>query len=79
MTVMTLAIKRVHNLPPHLSYVSALPDIIQNQNTALTSWSRGSLTLGTVFLRASYDEDSGKHATCKCKDKGTSLRTPMVI
>jgi len=24
---MTLAIKRVHNLPPHLSYVTALPDI----------------------------------------------------
>ena len=23
---MTLAIKRMHNLPPHLSYVSALPD-----------------------------------------------------
>jgi len=24
---MALAIKRVHNLPPHLSYVSTLPDI----------------------------------------------------
>ena len=24
---MTLAIKRIHNLPPHLSYVSTLPDI----------------------------------------------------
>jgi len=24
---MTLAIKHVHNLPPHLSYVSTLPDI----------------------------------------------------
>jgi len=22
-----LAIKRVHNLPPHLSYVSTLPDV----------------------------------------------------
>jgi len=26
---MTLAIKCVHNLPPHLSYVSTLPDITQ--------------------------------------------------
>jgi len=25
----TLAIKRIHNLPPHLSYVSTLPDIAQ--------------------------------------------------
>jgi len=26
---MALAIKRTHNLPPHLSYVSTLPDITQ--------------------------------------------------
>jgi len=26
---MTLAIKRIHNLPPHLSYVTTLPDITQ--------------------------------------------------
>ena len=26
---MALAIKRIHNLPPHLSYVSTLPDITQ--------------------------------------------------
>ena len=26
---MALAIKRVHNLPPRLSYVSTLPDITQ--------------------------------------------------
>jgi len=26
---MTLAIKCVHNLPPHLSYVSTLPDVTQ--------------------------------------------------
>ena len=26
---MTLAIKYIHNLPPHLSYVSTLPDITQ--------------------------------------------------
>jgi len=27
---MTLAIKRIHNLPPQLSYVSTLPDVTQN-------------------------------------------------
>jgi len=27
-----LAIRRVHNLPPHLSYVSTLPDITKNRN-----------------------------------------------
>jgi len=26
---MTLAIKRIHNFPPHISYVSILPDITQ--------------------------------------------------
>ena len=34
---MTLAIKRIHNLPPNLGNVSTLPDITQNQNKALTS------------------------------------------
>jgi len=30
---MTLAIKRVYNLLPHLSYVSTLPDITQKQQS----------------------------------------------
>jgi len=30
---MTLTIKRVYNLPPHLSYVSTLPDITQKRKT----------------------------------------------
>ena len=35
---MTLATKRVHNLPPHLIYVSTLPDITQkNRNMTLTN------------------------------------------
>ena len=48
---MALAIKRIHNFPPHLSYVNTLHDITQhkNRNPTLTS----SLTLGIVFLRAS--------------------------
>jgi len=57
----------------------------------LTSWSRGSLTLGTVFLRASSTKPltSDKHGyvhVCKGTCKGTyvqrdvtSLRTPTVI
>jgi len=28
---MTLAIKHIHKLPPHLSYVSTLPDITQQE------------------------------------------------
>jgi len=27
--LMTLDFKRIHNLPPHLSYVSTLPDIFK--------------------------------------------------
>jgi len=68
--LMTLAIKRIHNFLPHLSYVSTVPDITQNRNTALTSWSRGSLTLGTVFLRASSTKPLANMAACMCKDKG---------
>jgi len=30
---MALAIKRMHNLPPHLSYVSTPPDITQKSKT----------------------------------------------
>jgi len=30
---MTLAIKRIHNLPPHLSNVSTLLDITQKRKT----------------------------------------------
>ena len=30
---MTLDIKRIHNLPPHLSYVSTLPDITQKRKS----------------------------------------------
>jgi len=33
---MALAIKRVRNLPPHISYVSTLPDITQNRKLMLS-------------------------------------------
>jgi len=31
--LMTLAIKYIHNLPPHLSYVSILPDYTQKRKS----------------------------------------------
>ena len=31
--LITLDIKRLHNLPPHLSYVSTLPDITQKRKS----------------------------------------------
>jgi len=34
---MTLAIKRVHNLPPHRSYVSILADITQKLKRDIVS------------------------------------------
>jgi len=66
-------------VPPHIHCVSALPDITQNRNTALTSWSCSSLTLRTVILRASSTKLVANTAACMCKGKGMSLRTPTVI
>jgi len=57
--LMTLAIKRVQNLPPHLSYVSTLPNITQKLKT--WHWRAEALTPGTVFLRALSTKPSGKH------------------
>jgi len=37
---MTLAIKRIHNLPPHLSYDSTLPDITQKKRKFMFSSSQ---------------------------------------
>jgi len=34
---MVLAIKRIHNVPPHLSYASILPDITHNRKLTLSS------------------------------------------
>jgi len=76
---MALAIKHIHNMPPHLSYVSTLPNITRNRNTALTSWSRGSVTLGTTFLRASSMKPVENMAACMCQGKWTLLWTPTVI
>ena len=68
---MALAIKCVHNLPPHLSYVSTLPDITQKpkrnelKQRLTDTW--------TIFLRASSMKPVANMAACMCKGKGTSL------
>ena len=66
---MALAIKCKHKLPPHLSCVSTLPDITQKPKTALTSSSRGSLTLETVYLKASSTKPVANTAACMCRLK----------
>jgi len=74
--LITLAIKLVHNLQPHLSYVSALPEIAQNSKRDTDDL----IDIETVFLRASSTKSptSGKHdtAVCMCKGKVMSLQTP---
>ena len=75
---MALAIN-VHNLPPHLSYVSTLPDITQKPKHGIDELKQRLLTLETVFLRASSMKPVANTAVCMCKGKGTSLQTPTVI
>ena len=64
---MTLAIERVHNLPPHLSYVSTLPDITQILNRDIDELKQrlkiDYFRVGTVFPRALSTKPltSGKH------------------
>jgi len=65
---MIFVIKRRHNLPPHLSYVSTLPDITQR---LIDTWDR--IPQGVI------NEPVANTAACMCKSKGTSLRTPTVI
>jgi len=78
---MTLAVKCIHNLPPHLSYVLHYPTLHKNQNATVTSWSWGSLTLGSIFLTASWRSHLpvANTAMGMSKGKGTSLQTPIVI
>ena len=52
---MTLAIKRVHNLPPHLSYVSTLTDVTQKP--------KGCLPLNTVSGSSRQEHRSAYAAT----------------
>ena len=72
---MALAIEHVHNLPPHLSCVSTLPDTTQKlvrdidelKQMLIDTWdciSQG--IIAEVFSHANT-------AVCMCKYKGTSL------
>jgi len=63
---MTLAIKCIHNLPLHLSYASALPDITQKPKSAIDELKQRLIDTSdgeTVFLRSSSTKPltSGKH------------------
>jgi len=46
-----LAIKRIHNLPPHLSYVCTLPDITQ-QEAQLSQRDRATLRVIEYFAKS---------------------------
>ena len=72
--LMTSAVKGIHNLPPHLSYVSTLPNITQQPKNGIDKLT-SSLTPGTIFLRASSTKPVANMVACMCKGKGTSFRT----
>ena len=76
--LIALAIKRIHNLPPHLGYVSTLPTLHKTETQrwraeAEAHWHLGSYSSG--HHRRSH-WPLANTAACMCKGKGTSLRTP---
>jgi len=74
----TLAIKRIHNLPPHLNYVSTIPDITRKLNRdidELKHWQLGPYS--SRHHRQSHWPVANT-AACMCKGKGASLWTPTV-
>jgi len=59
---MALAIKHIHNLPPHLSYVSTLPDITQKSKHGIDKLMQRLIdTWDRVPEQGIIDEASGKH------------------
>jgi len=74
---MTLAIKRVHNFPPHLSYVSTLLDITQKlecDNDELKHWHLGQYSSGP---RGIIDKDIDQWQTrlrARVKAKGRHFK-----
>jgi len=58
---MTFAIKRVHNLPPHLSYVSALPDITQKRKHGIDELKQRLIDTCDSIPQGIIDEVSAKH------------------
>ena len=80
--LMTLAIKRVHTCRDvNLTLVMFLDYLTLHKtgNVPLTHWSRGSLTLETVFLNVSSTEPLTNMAACLCKCKGMSPWTSTVM
>ena len=75
---MTLAIKRIHNLPPHLSYVSTLPDITQKLKCDIDALKHRHLGPYSLGHHRQSHWPVANIAMCMCKGKGTSLRTPTV-
>ena len=62
---MSLAIKRIHNLPPHLSYVSTLPDITQKLKHGTELKQRLIDTWDRIF-RALSMKPVANMAACMC-------------
>jgi len=59
--VMALAIKRIHNLPPHLRYVSTLPDITQKPKHDTDELRQRLLHTWDRISQGIIDEASGRH------------------
>ena len=68
---MTLAIKPIHDLPPHLSYVSTLPDITQNRN-AIDELKERLIDTWDRIPQGIIDEASDKH---DCMQRDVTLNT----
>jgi len=77
--LMALAIKHVHNLPPHLSYVSTLPDITQKLKHGVDELKQRLIDTWEFMLRASSMNPVANVAACMRKGIGTSVRTSTVI
>jgi len=77
--LMTLAIKRIHNLPPHLSYVSTLPDVTQILKRDIDEIKHWRLEPYSSGHHRQSHWPVANTAACTHKGKGTSLRTPTVI
>jgi len=58
---MTLAIKHIHNLPPHLSYVSTLPDIAQKPKHGIDKLKQRLVDTWDHISHGIIDEASDKH------------------
>ena len=67
---MTLAIKRLHNLPPHLSYNSTLPDITQKTKHGIDELKQKLIDTWDRIPQGIIDEASGNHSHVCVKAKG---------